>query len=321
MKFDALKNEARLLLEVNLKPVQGTRFQPTGFPDLGAATYKLNDGTAMVLVESPQSMANRLEEVCWDVANNDWVAPLKGLSRIDVNDAKGQFMTSSILESHRINSPYILENKDTTFFNTFKTDLGIGDTGRVDIRRLATTLLKYDINALLHGVFLAKSDLAGGRLRLPRVISSFIEASNVTSALSSGVKRDDVNPKSLTGDATTGFGNIVFPKPREEFTGDIKAYFSIDLAQIRGFGFDAATQDLLIAIALFKIQKFLKDGLRLRTACDLEPAGNLMVKRPSSGFELPGLTALEASLPGMVNAVRSHFANPPVTLTKFENPK
>lgn len=316
MKFDALKNEARLLLEVNLKPVQGTRFQPTGFPDLGAATYKLNDGTAMVLVESPQSMANRLEEVCWDVANNDWVAPLKGLSRIDVNDAKGQFMTSSILESHRINSPYILENKDTTFFNTFKTDLGIGDTGRVDIRRLATTLLKYDVNALLHGVFLAKSDLAGGRLRLPRVISSFIEASNVTSAMSGGVKLDSVSP---TGESKKGFGHVPFS--REEFTGDIKAYFSIDLAQIRGFGFEAATEDLLIAIALFKIQKFLQDGLRLRTACDLEPAGNLVVKRPSSGFEIPGLAALEASLPAMVNAVKPHFASPAITVTKYENSK
>ena len=30
-----LANEPRLLLEVQLRPIQGTRFQPTGFPNLG----------------------------------------------------------------------------------------------------------------------------------------------------------------------------------------------------------------------------------------------------------------------------------------------
>jgi len=35
MDLEILRNEPRLLVEVNLKPLQGTRFQPTGFPDLG----------------------------------------------------------------------------------------------------------------------------------------------------------------------------------------------------------------------------------------------------------------------------------------------
>ena len=33
-------NASRLLLTVPLRPVQGDRFQPTGFPSLGAATYQ-----------------------------------------------------------------------------------------------------------------------------------------------------------------------------------------------------------------------------------------------------------------------------------------
>jgi CRISPR-associated protein Csb1 len=33
----------------------------------------------MLLVESAQSMANRLEAVCWDTVADDWVTPLKGL--------------------------------------------------------------------------------------------------------------------------------------------------------------------------------------------------------------------------------------------------
>ena len=52
----------RVLLEADLVPMQGQRFQPTGFADLGAAVYTLPDGTRMLLVESAQSMANRLEQ-------------------------------------------------------------------------------------------------------------------------------------------------------------------------------------------------------------------------------------------------------------------
>ena len=61
----------RLLIEAELAPLQGTRFQPTGFPNLGAATYKAPNGVDMLLVESAQSVANRLEAVCWDEAAND----------------------------------------------------------------------------------------------------------------------------------------------------------------------------------------------------------------------------------------------------------
>ena len=58
------------------------------------------------------------------------------------------------------------------------------EKGPVDIRTLARTVLKYDANGVLHGVFLAKSELAGGRLRLPRLLSGFIEAVDVQDAVS-----------------------------------------------------------------------------------------------------------------------------------------
>ena len=82
MNLDKLKDQPRLLLQAKLKPVQGSRFQPTGFPDLGAATFDGPGGTKMLLVESAQSMANRLESVCWDATTNDWVAALKGLPAV-----------------------------------------------------------------------------------------------------------------------------------------------------------------------------------------------------------------------------------------------
>src|SRR2546423_7087434 len=107
--FEALDGQPRLLIEAELKPVQGDRFQSTGFPDLGAAIYKRPDGTPMLLVESAQSMANRLEAVCWDNAENQIVAPLGNLPHIVVELGNG-LMTSSIQEAHRLNSPYIISN-------------------------------------------------------------------------------------------------------------------------------------------------------------------------------------------------------------------
>lgn len=297
LDFTALANVPRLLLEARLKPIQGTRFQPTGFPNLGPATYDGPDGSRMLLVESAQSMANRLEVVCWDKLADDWVGPLKGLPVIKVLDKAGQPLTNTVLEAHRTNSPYILEGKDTKVLHQLKLELADMKEGSVDIRKLAAVLLRTDPNALLHGVFLAKSDLAGGRLRLPRALSAFIEAEDVREAQSGGVKNDHVNP---SGDTARGFGNVPFA--RSEFCAPkITAYFNLDLAQIRGYGLGEAVTELHIAIALFKICAFLDEGLRLRTACDLE-SDQLTVTRPQ-GFAMPTRVDLEAELPGLIETV------------------
>ena len=312
MNLDKLKDQSRLLLKATLKPIQGTRFQPTGFPDLGAASYDDPDGRKMLLVESAQSMANRLEAVCWDTVNDDWVTPIKGLPVVKVKNKDGKPLTNSVLEAHRLNSPYILEGKDKSFLEKLKTELAIAEKGIVDIKKLTATLLKYDTNALLHGVFLAKKEIAGGRMRLPRALTAFIEAENVTVAASGGVKNDAVDP---SGDTAKGFGNVPFH--RDEYCGRITAFFNLDLALIRGFGLGADIEAMLVAIALFKIQKFLRDGLRLRTACDLEIDGNLIVQRPE-GFGVPTLDELEKSLPALIKKASGGFANPPETSLTFE---
>lgn len=292
--FNTVASAPRLLLEAQLKPIQGTRFQPTGFPNLGAATYEGPDGSRMLLVESAQSMANRLEAVCWDEVTNDWVAPLKGLPVIKVVDKEGRPLTNTVLEAHRINSPYILEGKDTAVLDLLKKELADMGEGAVDIRKLASVLLRLDPNALLHGVFLAKSDLAGGRLRLPRALSAFIEAEDVREVQSGGVKNDHVNP---SGDTARGFGNVPFS--RSEYSSPkITAYFNLDLAQIRGYGLGEAVTQLLVAVALFKVRALLEEGLRLRTACDLECSG-LVVTRPQ-GFVVPERAVLEAELPKLI---------------------
>lgn len=310
-----LADHPRLLLEARLQPLQGTRFQPTGFPDLGAATYKgPGGGSDMLLVESAQSMANRLEVVCWDEAADDWVEPLRGLPVVKVVDVEGEPLTNSVLEAHRLNSPYILEGKDQSVLNMLKRELAEMEEGMVDIRQLARTLIRVDTNAALHGVFLAKKDLAGGRLRLPRALSAFIEAEDVGVAASGGVKNDRVNPSGVTA---KGFGNVPFA--RDEYVSPkITAYFNLDLAQIRGFGLPDSAESLLIALALFKIRRFLRTGLRLRTACDLE-AVELRVTRPS-GFAVPTEDELAAELPSLIARVAAEdglLNDPPVTTVTY----
>ena len=304
LNLDALATAPRLLVEAHLQPLQGTRFQPTGFPNLGAATYDGPNGERMLLVESAQSMANRLETVCWEKPADDWVTPLKGLPLVKVVDKNGTPLTNTVLEAHRLNSPYILEGKDKSVFNSLKSQLAEMEEGPVDLKKLAAVLLNMDTNALIHGVFLAKPDLAGGRLRLPRALSSFIEASEVKEAQSGGVKNDHVRPSKGEEGRTSkeGFGNVPFA--RSEFTSPkIVAYFNLDLAQIRGFALGNAVTRLLIALALFKIQALLHSGLRLRTACDLEVKDSgIIIKRPTD-FVLPSLAELEATLRSLIEAV------------------
>ncbi len=308
--LDALKKCNRVLFTVPLRPVQGDRFQPTGFPSLGAATYQTKDGQKL-LVESAQSMANRLETTCWDTASNKPVAALNGISHVTIN-RKGKFLTDSLLEAHRINSPYLLEGKDRTFFESLKSELGGLEEGPIDRKKLAEALLKFDVGSLIHGVFLAKKELAGGRLRVARALSAFIEASDARVAASGGVKNDHVNP---SGDTKAGFGNVPFA--RDEFVGEIVCHINLDLAQIRGYGLGEKAEGLLVLLALYRVRKLLDGDLRLRTACDLEPINHeeIIASRPA-GFALPSLTDLESALKKCIESCKDLMTH---TTATFED--
>ena len=324
--FTVLQKTPRLLIEAELQPLQGTRFQPTGFPNLGAATYQAPDGTDMLLVESAQSIANRLEAVCWDEVADNWVKPLEGLPMVKVLDSNDNRLTNSVLEAHRLNSPYIA-NSD--WFQTLKEEIGHDEkaVSPVDMRgKVFPALLKYDPNSLIHGIFLEK---IAGVIRTPRVLSGFIEAQNVQIASSGGVKNDRVKPEKDKDRSTSeGYANVPFA--RDEYSAQkIIAYFNLDLAQIRAFGLGEDVKNLLIALSLFKIRKFLATGLRLRTACDLA-LGEMTVTCPKQGFKLPELSKLEEALPGLIDAAakpttvdgqeKRRFADPAITTVTW-NPR
>lgn len=314
--YEALKAAPRLLMEAQLKPLQGHRFQPTGFADLGPARYTLPDGTEMLLVESVQSLANRMELACWDEAAGDLIEELRGLPYIRVKSGNGGILTTSILEAHRINSEYVMKetrrpNATKTFNEEFAAEVSYEKDGRVDWKKFHAGLLKYDPNSLIHGCFLEE---IGGRLRATRVLSGFIEACGIAPAESGGVKNNIVQPE-LTG----GEGNVPFH--RTEFVAmEITTYFNLDLALLRGYGLPENATKLLIALSLFKIRRFLSTGLRLRTACDLEVIGDITVTRPNE-FTISDEKTLLDECKRLIVACKPLFADPPITEVEWKSKK
>ena len=310
--FEALKDVPRLLVEQELRPVQGDRFQPTGFADLGAADYRLHDGRRMLLVESAQSVANRLEQTCLDGSGPDIDPDLKGLPYIQAQlTGASDATTSSLIEAHRINSPFFVSNKK--FKKDFEDRSGSKTAHAIDWKKTAATLFYFDPNALLHGAFMANLE---ARIRFPRAITGFIEASDVVEAVSGGVKNNPIDPSGkirAEGLKDNVYSNV--PYSRMEYTAkSIKAYFNLDLALIAGYGLPQPAQDLLISLALLKVRRFLATGLRLRTACDLMPACELAVTAPL-GFVVPSQAKLlEEVQVGILACTEAKlFADPPVT--------
>lgn len=327
-----LDTAPRLLLQAHLQPLQGTRFQPTGFPNLGAATYENpKNGDQMLLVESSQSITNWLERAVFkvftrDSISDDLVAEVKGITYLQI-DCGESGTTSTLLEAHRLNTPYLWESADSKALalqECILKDLGVtkkrkkkGDSddseekddeasGRIDMRKFYKTLLKYDLNSLIHGVFLEK---VAGRLRVPRALSGFVEASNVKPADSGGTKFDHVFPAKDEARGVTskdGFTNV--PYPSTQFAAEsITAYFNLDLNQIRGYGLGTDAEQLLITLSLYKLARFRESVWDLRSNCKFEVA-SIETTKPGKDFALPAADDIAKMLPKLIETVNKSNA-------------
>jgi CRISPR-associated protein Csb1 len=262
-------NPHRTVLEADLLPLAGSRLQPTGFPDLGAAEFQTGDGTKALIVESAQSMANRLEATTWDAGRADQVEELAMLPHVRIVGPKGEFLSSSRLEAHRLASAYIMKGTigGTEGEKWMADRLGLAAGRPLDHRALAQACFALDPVSLVHGVFFARKGWPW-QPRIARAVTSFIEAYDVRAVVSGGVKRDTVINEAKEGATSEGYGTV--PHHRVEYTaGKITAFFIIDRAQFRSYGLSAPATGLLEALAEFEIATLLDGGLRLRTACDL----------------------------------------------------
>lgn len=263
-------NVNRTVLEVDLAPLAGSRFQPTGFPDLGAAEFETGNGSKALLVESAQSVANWLESTTWDTARQDEPVELSALPHVRILDDSGMFLSSSRLEAHRLASAYILKDgkiDGKPGGEWMKQRFGLAVNRPLDYRAVARQCFALDPVSLIHGVFFAKGDWPW-QPKIARALTGFIEAYDAQPAVSGGVKRDYVNNEAKEGATTEGYGMV--PYSRVEYTASrITAYFTVDHAQLRSYGLSEAATALLEALADYEIGTLLDRGLRLRTACDL----------------------------------------------------
>lgn len=287
----------RQFLDVDLAPVAGSRFQPTGFPDLGPGTFDrpAADGTWVkgLLVESAQSIANRLEATAWDAGRDEPAEVFADLPYVRVTHVDdGRYLTSSRTEAHRLASAFV---KDSTvdgqpMREVIRERLGLRDDSPVPWRNIARAVFALDPFCLIHGVFFAENaKVWPGQPRISRALTGFVEADDVREAASGGVKRDHVrhslgDSEDGSGGTSEGYGTI--PYHRTEWTARrIVASFVLDLDQIRAYGLPDPATALLAAIARWEMRSLLDAGLRLRTACDLAPLDPAIIDR--SGTPLP----------------------------------
>ena len=295
---DELLKQDRVLISAELHLANGSFFQPTGFPDIGACIYTDGAGRRRCLVESEQSMANRLEAVCMQ-APGVWRQPLAGrLPVIQVKDKKSRLLATNLTEPHRVASSYVLESvvKNTTLQKKLEEHLGLdGKTWPLDGRdRLTQAVFALDPAAILHGFQFMQWEAVG--LRAARLLHARLEATleedgEVHYGL---VKVDGIEP-GLSSAPKSNKGQSIASKVRY-VPRTIQAVFEIDVLSLRerslvpvsdrqavpdGSGNQGA-QRFLLALALWKIHRFLTNGpafdartgdtmgaLRLRADCSL----------------------------------------------------
>lgn len=291
----------RQIFDVELRPITGSRFQPTGFPDLGAATFEKPmgenpDGTTRwvdaLLVESAQSMANHLERTGWSSQGQAPVPELDGLPYVEVRQG-ADYVTSSRTEAHRLSSAFIRESTldGQDMIDVLRDRLDLQDDRPLEPARIAAAVFALDPLSLIHGVFFSDKKLPG-QPKIARALSAFIEATDVKPAHSGGVKKDDVRhsiAESSKG-STEGYGTIPYHRT-EWVAGRITASFVLDLAQLESYRLGDDATALLADIGRWEVRHLLDGGLRLRTACDLEPVPGEISDR--DGTALP--TAVESS--------------------------
>lgn len=348
---DKLFKHDRVVIEASLELANGSFFQPTGFPDIGACVFTDKDGRRRCLVESEQSMANRLEAVCMQ-APGTWCAPFADkLPIIRVIDGSGSLLGTNLTEPHRISSSYILEgtlNERHRLQDVVREKLGVSQDGkrwpldrRGDVSRVAFAL---DPAALLHGFQFMQWSAVG--LRQQRLLHARMEAvlAGDSDVHYGAVKVDAIDPDGHR--EKSNIGQSIAYKARL-VPESIVATFEIDVLGLRtrrlvgdtqgngtvgaGDNVELVAQKFLLALALWKIRQFLADqpafdprtgqterSLRLRSDCALKRTA-IVYRTQSDGGEFSQDIPIEiGQLVKIANSDNSSEVNPLIAPPTFK---
>lgn len=292
--LDKLYQQDYICITARLVTKDGKPYiQPTGFPDIGACIFKDAEGQLRCLVESEQSMANRLEAVCMRDAG-EWVEPWSSaLPLIEVVNDEGKRIATNLTEPHRIASSYILEGKinGVEFREILWRAIGMQGSGKdtslplTGRAQLDSVIFALDPSALLHGYQFVQTSFVG--MRQPRILHARIEATlggdeEMNYAME---KVDQIEPKpqpTKLGDIPNNKGQSIAAKHRIIWK-DISAIFELDLLALKNLHLTDDQKKFLLGLALWKIGAFLSDyssfdprsrqtlgALRLRADCHLK---------------------------------------------------
>lgn len=309
------------VIKVELKPAVHNSFQPTGFPDIKASRFVVpGSNQENLLVESPQSIANRLEATIWNSHKKEIQDIFTGIPYVRlINKSTKEYIASSLDLPHRIASAYISKTKDPFSKKLLQDINSLG---------VAAATFKYCPNSLLHGCFYSHID--EGKHKVLRLMGGRIDAFNIVPVVTGGAVKDPISAsgknydlslimeaKAESGDvraSTIGAGNIIHYA--EEFVAEkIESVFFIDDGLIDSLPFKDCAKSLLKAIACWKIYTFLNSALRLRSNCILEVS-----EEPEVVGEIPPLNELKEKIPLLIKqcVAEKLFADPAVTEIAIE---
>jgi CRISPR-associated protein Csb1 len=256
-------------------------------------------------------MANHLESVCMrgphdldlvdDLAGMPYLRCVTGTLDEQKKLKAKQLVVTSLTEGHRIASTYFLGevNERTKKWNE-KGGQRIWNDGTVEGKSFGDelansfgivpeddvfggrghpppdkwwdvfkTIFKYDPNALVHGVLFPQ-----WQIKVPRFLTAHLEAFGASRVDRSGVKFDRLGK--------TTSGQPIFAVD-DSTAREIRATFVLDLALLRSFGrqdedkgkrgLTNEQKEFLAALALWKIDRLLKQPFRFRSGCHLECIG------------------------------------------------
>jgi CRISPR-associated protein Csb1 len=283
---DQMYDKDRVIVTAQLSLANGAFLQPTGFPDMGSCVYTDGEGKKRCLIESEQSMANRLEAVCMK-APGCWVDELSHLPVIEVR-ANGALLATNLTEPHRIASSYVLQSdyNGSTVKDLLGRMLGLdsgGATWPIDKRDVLERLVfALDPAAILHGFQFVQWEFVG--LRQTRLLSGRLECelAGEPEVQYGMVKFDAIEPENTT-EKKANKGQSIAAKSRVVPARDgVKATFDIDLLGLKNLSLAEPEKRFLLALALWKIGAFLSNkpafdarsrqtgpSLRLRADCYL----------------------------------------------------
>jgi CRISPR-associated protein Csb1 len=275
-----------LVGRAKLRPVDGiARFQPAGFPEIGHVLYDSIDreGKAIkvCIVDSAASMANHLETVSLageeSLDLHEDLAGLPYVLCVTTDDGKERSVCNTFTEGHRLASDYFIGPNAMVGGKPFRQLL----RDEMQVKELQKdkkyffysdswgdiykTVFRYDPNSLVHGLLFAREEI-----KISRVLTAHMEALAASRVLSSGVKFDRLG-KTLSGQP-------IFPVDEEIADEGIVATFVLDLGLVRSYGRGATglpdrAKQLLIDLALWKVEQLTSRAFRYRSRCHLRRDG------------------------------------------------